>query len=293
MATRTFQAYTAPRVGFEDVDYREFIQGFHDCFVMAGWVQTTDTGQVNPTTAVWPTTNGTYSHYEVWRMDDPVQGANPFFLRIEFGRHTSGPQFSVQLKPGRASDGAGNIVGATASSNSSAGMGLNLATKSDWICSGDTDRLVIMCDPYNSQARTGYWWMERGRRSDGTVDDDYTWVSHGAGVSIYSMMFPKIGASQAWSSSNLPGLFNPGTGTMTKGADVGVVPYTPNLIGPIRAPLVAAIGFAQQDINSATQFPVTIYGTQRNYIATRVGGSSYGWAAATAATYAYFAIRWE
>lgn len=86
-----------------------FLQGMLD----AGFVQTNDTGQIDPATVTL--TSGTTTGYAIFRFSDSLQSTHPVFVKVEFSTSTNrgattglGAMF---LTVGRGTNGAGTISG--------------------------------------------------------------------------------------------------------------------------------------------------------------------------------------
>ncbi len=81
-------------------------------FATAGWVQTSDTGQINFASSI----NG----YQIWGMNDTLQGTAPWYMKIvyktqhfTFDGGVGVPAFTFQF--GMTTDGAGNFTGSQVS----------------------------------------------------------------------------------------------------------------------------------------------------------------------------------
>lgn len=96
----------------DDATFRAWGSAFAAILAAIGLVQTADTGQINWTTVLRPTTN-TAAGYEVWRFDDDLQATAPIFLKIEYGTGSSTTAPSIWLTVGVGSDGAGTITNPT------------------------------------------------------------------------------------------------------------------------------------------------------------------------------------
>lgn len=81
----TTTAYSTVLSTTNDVEFRAFVQEYHDSLVTIGLTQTSDTGQINPATVNKPTVNNTSAGYEIWRFNDTMQATSPIFLKIEYG----------------------------------------------------------------------------------------------------------------------------------------------------------------------------------------------------------------
>jgi hypothetical protein len=87
----------------------------------SGLVKTTDTGQVDWTTATRPyttsSTGSSVTHYEIYKFNDTLQTTSPVFLRIGYGNAygTSSAAFTVamSIQIGTSTNGAGTLTGKT------------------------------------------------------------------------------------------------------------------------------------------------------------------------------------
>ena len=94
--------------------FRAYGTAISNAFANAGWVQASDTGQVDWTTVV---ANGTGNSsnilgYEIWRMNDDLANDAPCHVKFEYfttSSYTNSP--SIRITVGDNTDGVGNIVG--------------------------------------------------------------------------------------------------------------------------------------------------------------------------------------
>lgn len=93
-----------------DALFRQWCQHIHDTLAL-GWVNTSDTGQINLTTVTKPTVANEKKGYEIWRMDDSLQATYPCYIRLDYGSGSLASTLGVWLTLGTGSDGAGNITG--------------------------------------------------------------------------------------------------------------------------------------------------------------------------------------
>lgn len=80
-------------------------------FGTCGWVQTSDTGQINWVTVGAPGGANTAMGYSIWRMNDTLQSTKPVFIKMEYGSGTATGSPCFWITIGTGSDGAGNITG--------------------------------------------------------------------------------------------------------------------------------------------------------------------------------------
>jgi hypothetical protein len=105
----TTAANVAP-TNASDAEFRAWAQFVHDVFANGGWVQTSDSGQINLTTATRPLAANTKVGYEIWRMADTHQSAAPIYLKIAYGSGVAASNVGIWFAVGVGSDGSGNLV---------------------------------------------------------------------------------------------------------------------------------------------------------------------------------------
>jgi hypothetical protein len=136
-------ATTVTRAPINDTDanFRLWGKAISDQLAAGGWVQTTDTGQINWTTVTKPGAANTVAGYEVWRSNDAGGGLNQIYVKIEYGSSGSANIPGVWLTVGWASDGAGALTGITTTRtqitqgiSSSTTYACNLAAGTGWFC---------------------------------------------------------------------------------------------------------------------------------------------------------------
>lgn len=80
----------------------------------AGLVQTADTGQTDPATAVTPVSSPSDGGYFIYRFNDSRQGVDPLFLKIVWGRGPSANGAGLtrlKVQVGQGTNGAGTLTG--------------------------------------------------------------------------------------------------------------------------------------------------------------------------------------
>jgi hypothetical protein len=104
MSTTTSESYADTTVL---ANFKEWAQQFGTALTAAGWVQSSDTGQV-----VWsgvgavPTAVGTF---EIWRMNDSLAQESPCFMRLDYYSTSSTPRLQIQLST--STNGTGTQTG--------------------------------------------------------------------------------------------------------------------------------------------------------------------------------------
>lgn len=92
---------------------------------------------VNWATAVKPASGNTFTSFEVFRFNDPLQSTHPIFVKIGYGASAAASIPGIQLTVGKSADGAGNIGGTLISAVSTIALQGELAvTQNCYISSG-------------------------------------------------------------------------------------------------------------------------------------------------------------
>ena len=93
---------------------KTWITSFFNNLAACGLVQTSDTGQLDPSTIAAVPAAGSYFGYHVYRFNDTQQSNKPVFLRFVpyVGSYGGANCGGVAVTIGFATDGAGNITGA-------------------------------------------------------------------------------------------------------------------------------------------------------------------------------------
>jgi hypothetical protein len=164
-----------------DADYRLQIAAIRAALAASGWVQVTQSNDINPATAVRPAAN-TKGGSEIWRMDDALQATYPIFLRIFYGV-SSTSLLRLWLMIGQANNGAGSLTtpagGQVASNELSLSMAQTQRSSTDTtlykaLFSGDTGRFTSSF--YVDIPGTAPWpigfFVERTRDSTGAVTNE-------------------------------------------------------------------------------------------------------------------------
>jgi hypothetical protein len=164
-----------------DATYRAWVTAIHNQISAMGWVQTSDTGQINLSTATRSGTRG--ANYEIWRTND---GNTNIYLKIEYvstnGSGTPGLAFST----GFATDGAGNLTGTQVGprTGNNTGQTISDTTARTCVISGSTSRLCFTLNMNAIQlANTLLFSIERAKNSDGTdvTNGDHMFCFFGGG----------------------------------------------------------------------------------------------------------------
>lgn len=233
-----------------------------------GWVQTSDAGQINWLTVT--TTGGTSNTvigYEIWCMNDALQGTAPVFMKLEYGTGSSATSMGLWTQFSTSSDGAGNLNGAASSPRTQ--VPVNTASGDPtfkWIISGDTNRLTFVMNANVVQNLVYCWFsVERTHASNGAdTVAGITYVKESTGPSYIQYFFPLDGGSSPGSVGSV-GAFPPTFGTGANGAVTAVYPVFVDKGGPYCNPLKDLIGVFPANYVTGAVVPITLYGANRKY----------------------------
>jgi hypothetical protein len=272
MATRTanLQASASSLANFKN--WATWVSG---CFSAFGWVQTSDTGQVNWSTIASVPTYGT-TVYEIWTMNDALQSTTPCYIKIEYANSNyTGPLILITV--GGGSNGSGTITGTIVynrmnpwsypgNSQCAGDYGANTYA---CFASGDTNRISMLMWQSNSAQAEGFW-IERSHNTAGADTAEYL-IAGNASAQGYAYLYCGLGTligNQAvgmWlpsmTISNSSGSFNGTTHAM---------PIWP-IIGQIGNPCLGALCAQAADVTEGSTCTVTHYGASHTYIATKQG----------------------
>lgn len=132
-----------------------------------GWVKTADTGQINWATVTKPAAANTVAGYEIWRMNDSLQGTAPIYIKIEYGTGSAVTYSALWLTLGFSTDGAGNLNSTNLSTRTQLFTTQNSATAYDWKFCGSSSRLGAM-ELAGLTSQTKYIFIERTHSGDGS-----------------------------------------------------------------------------------------------------------------------------
>jgi hypothetical protein len=262
---------TAPDMT-SDATFRTWGSAISAAMASIGWVQASDTGQINWTTVVKPAAINTAAGYEIWRMNDTLQATKPVFLKIEYGCSSAVSVPVMWITVGTGTNGTGTLTGQVGA-RQIIGPGSGNAAASTSYFSGTSSRLTALL--WDS---TSYYTLVMIERShDGTGADTNLGVMMGLGYPSgkYSQYIPFAGTIPAIYAAH--NCCTPPTGTATYMTDVYLYPV--RCWGPGEmAPFKGLANYFNADIAAASQITAADWsGTSRNFYTTgRAPSPSYG-----------------
>jgi len=272
MTTRTFSSSPS---NSNDTNFRAWGKGLSDSLVALGWVQTSDTGQVNWITVTAPTLTNTAQGYEVWRMNDTLQATVPVFIKIEYGSGASAGVPSLWLTIGTGSNGTGSITGILLDRTQ---ITSSATTATAYTCyiSATTARLMAFMWGNGSLSYSLAFSIERTHDASGADDSAGLMVLWTSTSSKNSRYLPFTGiippAFAAWNVTVPP------SGGGAQSPDINVYPvrfWTPGE----SYPAFGAVAYVSTDFTALSQIAVVSYdNVSRTYLcaATNSPAVAYG-----------------
>ena len=135
-------------------------------FATLGWVQASDTGQINWSTVVSTGVIKSWPGFEIWKMNDPLQSSCPCFVKVTYGTGPTANAWAMQFQLGLGSDGVGNLIKAGAghqlsSNETTTGMFTSYV-------SGDNSRIAfLMHNVPSGSVYKAMWGVERDKDING------------------------------------------------------------------------------------------------------------------------------
>src|SRR6188768_655 len=250
-----------------DANFRGWATFIRDIFITTGgWVQTSDTGQMNFATVTAPIAANAKQGYIVVRMNDALQSTSPVFVRIDFGSGSGVAQTpGIWITIGTGSDGIGNITnkrfdgGATATATI---FGSNSAVTNSSYGSAAPNRIQFALFV---RATNFVLSLERSKDATGADTGDGIIIIYNASTTqLNNQRYIILGQSaqppveagiQYIISSNNPSSF---------GGDVGVALPVP-MKGYAQPPGNGLLIVRSSDFTTESLFTVNIYGTTYTY----------------------------
>jgi hypothetical protein len=192
MSTTTSESYADTTVL---ANFKEWAQQFGTALTAAGWVQSSDTGQV-----VWsgvgavPTAVGTF---EIWRMNDSLAQESPCFLRLDYYSTSSTPR--LQLQVSTATNGAGTQTGSISTLPLATSTAGGTSQRYSSFFSGANNRFSFSLwgakfpTDDGTSAINIFFTIERSKNSSGQDTADFlTMVLGFAGSTVNSQTISKV-----------------------------------------------------------------------------------------------------
>lgn len=267
-------------------NFKAWAQAISSFFSTAGWVQTSDTGQVNWSTIASVPTAGNFV-YEVWKPGDALTA---YYVKIEYGSNSSsGSNPQMALTIGTATNGAGTLTGFVTTRQATLIPSANGGASVQYQChfSGDTGRMCVMM--WRDFAKPVFFALLRSKNSSGTNTSVHASiliaVNDGGSANqpgFYQTIVFGSGVTPANAINNSPNSVWPAAfsnhrlnlGTDNQFGNVTLFEVSAD-IGFMDNPFWEVITCCANDITEGCQYSIPAaqlpYGVSHNYLASKNG----------------------
>jgi hypothetical protein len=166
-----------------DASFRAWGKPISDLMQSAGLTKTADTGQIDWTTVVKPTTTYSLTGYEIRKLSNATLG--DVYFRIEWRTQSATYASQLRVSLGSGTDGAGNLTGVYMSSvgyfdTLSSGANRSTTTNYTSYCFVDDGTFALALNPGmgNGSTYTDLFVFARTSDSDGTYNGNGWMIAH-------------------------------------------------------------------------------------------------------------------
>lgn len=297
----SFDLRTLPATYASDTDFRNWASALHAQFAAMGFVQTSDSGQINLATVTLPGA-GAVGGYEVWRFNDSLQSSFPVFFKIEYGIPLGANFPGIWITTGTGSNGSGTLTGQVGARKFTVANSYASGNAS-YMCSDGSGFALVFNFLTTNISAAGMVIVERTRDGSGnaTADGIYTFSGVASGTqSNWVQMIPPTGAVPAGAA--IAGVEN---ATITPGQWVTTMSFMPAVVGgnvPL-APLACVCGkfcflklahlVQLTQITNASSFSATIFGATHTLMPLAIHGNAAPAGEAGASPTNAICLLWE
>jgi hypothetical protein len=260
-------------------NFKQWAQAISTFFSTAGWVQTSDTGQVNWSSIASVPGSGAYV-YEVWKPGDAL---TVFYVKIEYGNVSGTNCPSLRLSLGTTTNGAGTLTGfnfGPVNTNMSAFTPPSTTTQFECDFSGSASRICVMMWRNGTGNCQQFFGVERSVDGTGAYTGTYAtlWTAglcpNAHNTSQRSLVFaigagPNMPNGQSATGSWVVRFMS----TTAQTSFNGSIPFdlsSPS-VGYYDYPCTIAGMISGLDISEGVTFTATLYGTTRTYMPSFAG----------------------
>lgn len=274
-------------------NFKSWAQAISTFFSTAGWLQSSDTGQVNWSTIAAVPGSGVFI-YEIWQPND---GLTNFYLKVEYGNVSGTNCPSLRFSIATSTNGAGTLTGfVTSVFNTNATTFTIPSTTTTYECdfSGGSGRIGAIMWRNGINNCQQFFAIERSLNASGAYTSSYvTMVIGGIGTSNssssttflqQSLVFGVGPAPAIVTNRNDHGYQMPTLCVRWPAGDVsstnsfnGAIPIdnVAPMIGYIDYPMTM-VGVANgNDLVSGVTFSATVYGSSRTYMPSKDGPMAF------------------
>ncbi len=272
---------------------RAHVAFFETLMTNAGWVQTADTGQTAAAAFASGSGTNTVAGYQIWRMNDALQGTYPVYVKFEFGSGATSNCLSIWITVGTGSNGTGTITGILGARTQTYSVATSASTLTSY-GSGTSSRVGAVHLYQSVTSNTTFMWnIERSKDATGANTSDGVILQMTNGVVAqtthqYLAFTGSLRAAQTYASTIYNGT---ALGTNASGGNVGIYPIFPiGILGPVN-PCLGLVMYYGPDIAALTSATMSVRGSNHVYLTL---GTPYGWVVAvTGYTSSSYALLYE
>jgi hypothetical protein len=248
-------------------NFKAWAQALSTAFSTFGWVQSSDTGQVNWNSIAAAPAAGTFV-YEIWTMNDSLSTSNPVAVKVEYGSGGSTAIPTMAVTVGSGSNGSGTLTNANTRQvigGGSSGGGLTTTFECDF--SGTAGRISFIM--FRAFTFPMFFSIERSHDANGNDTSSYVSVLlSGNGVAPskcgQQTILPQAnGGPLNFESLGLTVQTTNTTATFAN--STAVAPFWP-FVGKLDNPLLGAVCLKTGDFSDGAQVSVQMYGASHNFL---------------------------
>jgi len=255
-------------------NFKSWAMAISSAFGALGWLQTSDTGQVN-----WSSIGSVPSNnyvYEVWKANDAQAATLPIFLRIEYGYSSSAPRCRVYA--GTGSNGSGTLTGGlltgapwevTYEGSNHGGAGYPC------FFSGDAGEFRFYLWQGLTSNSSCVLAVERSKDSSGNKTTEYFTVLCANAYTGTANTFQQTIVSPSLVGNRENGVvclsLTSGSGTGLWNGTVAALPVFP-ILGKVGNPMLGMMAAVASDtLDGALVSVVSLYGASHNFVVANRG----------------------
>lgn len=243
----------------------------------AGWVKSTQTGQLDETTVTWPAASNTTAGWQVWYLNDSLHSTYPIYMKLTWGRGASSYYTTLNAQFGYELDGSGNFVGwSSPSITLISGTTTTAATGMSMGCTVEgCGWWVYGRNQWGSSPDTVFLHVAREFDSNGEVVNNGNWCVVFQGVGNFrpiTYSWNREFATQFY--ENYPQVAIPFNSTLS-GSATETELWRWNMKFPMVTPMATLYTYMQGDIQIDAPFTCNVSGTPRTYLPTGANRCSY------------------
>lgn len=246
-----------------NANFRAWVAAVINAVLAGGWLQTTDSGQIDPITVNAPGAINTVMGYAMFRSNDAGGGLHEMYVKVAFGSGAATNNPNIGIAVGWGSDGAGNLTGNTSTvfnitATAAGALDWSFASGSGYLCLGMV---------FTSAANSGTFTLERVRNSAGDVTDSiFTWGFTGLGTARHHQTIPRTGGVPGVGNGTTYGWLLPTASSASYGGNFGIGQVFPQLGSFFPPSLNMLAGDTTNFSAPGMTYTVNAYGGNHTYI---------------------------